>query len=1782
MLVVNESAIQMSNSTEGMTELLAFVPVDEVNGGYVNESYLICAESEIRNYPQCRYCYRTAGTQLIICSVRPDGTAGQPVPMYGNIAFAWLSLDSENGEKHYPFVVIEDEKDSFENVSPADVMKNIAQNTIENIKGALYEDGMGREADLGIDGPMMLHYSGEKTKPTDNDEKNVASAADQSARNAAKAEAAKFDEGNSKDRVFVNNQNNQKAGAQNDLKALSKVATFDNNLISKNVNSAAVLQKTEDVVKQADTEWHDSDKHALRLDHKDAGADSANQFNLANMEYGEINLGTGTDKVDIYKTIYREDGFQTFTVVNAGSGKNETAKGDRKENAPYDDEVTVHSYAAEERSVIATISGLEKTADTDEIKYNVAGFVYRAGFGAEWLTTVNAENTYAASMSLNVPHRVFLNVEYTDGTVQRREVVLEKLSSTSVTLKRDFTPVAAGVEIKFVSLVTDLTGDGMLVVNAQGGDDKINATNADEITREDLVLIGGTGADTIDVATNAIAFGDRGQVVYKNEKGEAVTVLGSQDIDVGEKDAAKLNEADYTTPASKFSKNADGQDVANTNYFQTDGVVRDAFTTRSMSDTVGGNDIITTHGDKNVAIGGAGADTIHLDGKNNVAVGDNGEVKYVASDSVVGADGNVVGHVYGDSTKTYLNYVQSTSDEFGDKDTMTTGDGKNVVIGGTDADTITIGSGNDVVIGDGGEVYVDRERNPLFVNNAERNLPVTEKDDDGNDVVKNSSGGDTIVAGDGDNVVFGGLNGNDAEDSISTGKGKDVVFGDNGYATFRGNADVAQHLKMDNLPTIYTESTLSFNFQGPAQYGIDADEQAGAVADYTVNEVDEQSGETVASAKHADYRVGNWNNIKGPSGIEAGTYGNEDDEIVLFDNGTRASAVSVTYGATEAHRVDTTTGQQIRLHGYDQGNMVYGPNPGDVNLMKSGLDTSRNNDQTKLLVQVDGLAQYFTDYDVVVYLDMVRENSWSPDSVRVVTLYRDYVDANGETHSDVAGCYYVNDPEANTFNGNWVVATAKTVEDAKKRDDDGNLVEQANCVIFKGITGDRFHVEITDGDPSNGQNGKDRAGIAGIQVRGRHHKQDVAASTDIDHGGNDIIRTSGGDDIVVGGTGSDRINTYGDEHYGIDDNDVVFGDNASMLFTDRDSNPDTATTVTSAESVVSTNMAANYDDTILTGDGNDTVVGGLGADRIDAGATSAADGTIEGVDVVSLNFVDISTPESLLLQQGESAGGVVDSNWHNVYQTGWQQNEFGDDPTDVHFRYHINGNNDAPAEKVNAAMDADTGNNKMLKSYVCGQVHDTLTLELFNLPASESDPRDVYVYISGIDNERDGYDYIFEIAGSNGETFYLNDWIGDKFDGEYKQVTCTSYQKGSLASGVTPNITMIGNYVVFRGVSQSSLTVSIRRYDSTMGDANWNNIPVFSGVQIVKSTLPADLIKVGGDHDKDLVFGDEARLHFDLDIPFAGDEKIGNYRNRVITAESVAMTADNVAKGAVDTIVTGKDRDVVVGGEGIDNVYSGAGDDVVVGDRASLMVEHNNPVGVFSQNVEIVLEDNDYSKAQRRRFLDGDNGMGIGEMQDQVKQGRIEGIALETLDNTGDHVFDDSAKNLVLNSEPTVGGFEVPTIGFDDSVTEPDDNNNGSENGNENNNENNGSENGNENNNENNGGLGEQSGVTTVESFLMETPLHLTAGETVKVVFHEYFRDSNYVPNLKLIFNGSEGQFAAIEVDLDTASGPLHYDIPSTWWYAVDVPDQPNGENGCFVVYFKAEEDTVITVSVAR
>ncbi|SMP38087.1 calcium-binding protein [Fibrobacter sp. UWB10] len=1789
--VEESSVVQMANSTDGMTAHLIYVPFDKSIGQYDEENAcVIIPKMQRNNVGNYSYYYETAGTQIIICSV----STGKPIQINGNLYLAWTEHENPTS------VTIKDELDSYKESSIQEIKDRLTDDTIADIKGPMYEDGAGKEASLGDHDLLMIHY-GEIPDYTEGseDEQNGINNADQKARKAAEEEAAKFDEGNSKDRIFVNNRNNTKAGVKNDLDAMS----------IKVKNSAT----TDEVVLEANAEWLDSDKHSLRLDHKDAGASVTNQFNIGNMEYAEINLGQGIDNVDVHKTIYREDDFQTFTVVNSGKGG---------------DTVNVHSYAEEKSDKIATLKNLSATNYNGSIKnvvaYNVSGLTFCEGKSAATLTSIKNANATAENNDLIDRNRVFLNVEFSDGTLQRREVVLDEYDVTKMLLlKRGLTPVADGVSIVSIYLANGYQGDGLLVVNAQSGDDTINAmgdNDADgksKVTREGMVVIGGTGNDTLKVNTNVIAFGDRGQVIYENEKGEVVTRLGSLDVDSSITKDDVLDQYDYTTPSAKTQK-VNGQDVAVTNYFQTDGVVRDPKYIHSVSEKVGGTDVIIANGDRNVVLGGAGADTITLNGSDNVAVGDNGEVKFANSDVVKNASGDVVNHVYGDSTKTYLNYVQSTFDTEGDKDTITTKDGKNVVIGGTASDKIATGDGNDIIIGDGGEAYVDRNREALLVSNQGRNL-------DGN-----SAGSDVIKTSGGDNVIFGGLNSQSRdfdfvkneesgkwettsvaknnEDLIVSGSGKDVVFGDNAYATFKGNSSMANG--MENMPTIYSEATLSFNFQGPAQNGIGANEKAGT-DDYAIRTLNKETNRVEETTEHAGLHVGNWNNIKGH---EAGTYGDNDDEIVLFDNGSRASAVSVTYGASEDHRVNTTDGDQIRLHGYTQEGRFYASNSGDYNLMKSGLDTSGNNARNVLLTQVDGLNQYFTDYDVVVYLDMVRENSWAHDSVRVVTLYRDYVE-NGVARSEWVESYYVNDPEDNSFNGKWVVATATSAKDAKKRDKNGHLVEQANCVIFKNISGDRFHVEITDGDGENGyNNGKDRAGIAGIQVKGRLHKQDVAASTDIVHGGNDNINTQGGDDVVVGGTGADKIRTFGDDRYGIYDNDVVYGDNAKMVFTDRDSNLDTASTISYAESIASKNLSANYNDSIMTGDGNDVVVGGSGTDKIDSGATAQADEKLDGLEVFSLNFTDVSSNQSTLISKGEAAGVVADNDWHNAYLYNGQSrvhevDRNNDEDTEkalqkITFQYDCYGNTSAPTEVTNASMDADTGNNKMMMNYVGGHNQDSLTVRLNNIPEKfTANKYDVYVYIDGINNDSDAHGYVFKITGPKGKTYYLNDWSGNRFDGEFKEVTCTEYNRDMFKDGVTPSVEMIGNYVVFRDVDSKEFTVTLECFETTYGTQRRNDLPVISAVQLVAGANRKADIAVGGDHDKDFVVGDDATLHFDLDIPFAGDESIGDYQNRLVSAKSTSVSGSANS----DKIWTGKDRDVVIGGEGNDQIDAGAGDDVVIGNTVkNVYVEHNNPVGVFRPNVNIVLEDNDYNVAEPRPYLDGQGG-NKDQIRSMVQGGQIEGIKLDNQNTGYDTVYGgNNNKDLVFinghtewgnlakemtsdsffgvqkddvhalptppapaevdpvsgNEEPT--GTDQPISGGDDPVTGNEDPITGNEDP-----------------------QNEVDYSETIISPVAFADLKLDANKKVKLVFETYPQFNDHIANLHLYFTGKNGKmFDDVTVELYSHGRLYRYDVGGNYWVGVDVQDRIDGDSaygdGNCVLYIVSEKETAFTLSIGE
>jgi Ca2+-binding RTX toxin-like protein len=1448
-LLVDESVVQMAYSTEGMTDTLVFVPlVYDVNLGHDvydnSHTCFVYAESQLGTLgavaDDARYIYRTAGPQIIIL----DKVSLKPVSLKGNVSFQQV-----DGSIVYPQVTIYDEENSFQNVSKEEIAQHMQDNTIENIKGALYEDGIGKEFSLGDVGPEMLRY-GTSTTPTTNDEKNAASAEDLGAWAAAAQTAAVYDESQSVDRVFTNNMGNAKAGVKNDLQALESVGTIDQSMIPVAGGSPVILNSLPDVQKQADTEWFNSDSESLRFTHKDLAATDENRINTGNIEYGEYNLGTGADTVDIYKSIYREDGFLTFTVMNSGEGG---------------DTINVHSYQ--------------------------------------------------------------------DGE------------------------------------------DDQLVINAGEGNDTVDASGED-VTKKGLIVFGGLGDDTIDIGSDSsLVFGDRGQVLYHNDDGHVVTRLGDDRTGTpgvdAEDDEWNAGGSDYATGKNKDSEA----------YWQTDGVRRGPSIARTVTENQGGNDEITL------------------------------------------ADGR--------------------------------------------------------------------------------------------------------------NVVFGGV----GNDSVTTGDGKDLVFGDDGYATFGGHASIAEALGQDNALEVRTEATLSFNFQGASQTGLSSEAVAGAL-----------------NATHSDdYRSANWNNV---GGNLAGTYGNDDREIVRFDDGTRASAVSVSYGGIESHR-NTDTDNRINLQAYGH-NFANASTDADAALMNAGLMTTAPNAQcdNRLEVVVDGLAQYFTEYRVVVYLDIPDSHSAQVHSVRKVSLYV------GDS-SDALQSFYVDDAEGENFDGGYERATATTASAA-------TYANYAVFTVSAASFADNFRVVIEDAFPDQYPTGKNLPGIAAIQVRGDLHAQDVAVSTQLNLGGDDIVSTGGSDDIVVGGAGSDYMATFGELVGGIRDNDLVFGDSTEVRFEDRLGTGDTM--VASARSLDPDAdglvQGVGFDDRIVTGDGNDTVVGGLGGDRILAGSQSeltqlgiaqafygdeatvesldAANGpaairdleqlkdtTEEGRKVLSINFTTRGADDSTTAS--DHAGVVQDTGWNNLYLYNGHlyTREGGENSTTPVLRYSDGGTvtnssvgisltsydsgttdqgqNGSLVFRTSTELDGDTTNSRLFAGYTAAQQQQDIHVSLTNLSSfrGAGETCDVYVYLGADDSDTDAFSHIYEIEGSEDGSRYLNDWKGHAFDGDYREATCRDRAMAlqNLAVGSTPMVELIGNYAVFHNVAGDTFDLYIRNLHT--GNGQWPmNMPVIAAIQVVSGSGRADAA-VGGDHDRDLVFGDSAALTFDMDVPYAAGEDLADFANinRVNGASSLALSDGLYALGADDTIYTGMDRDVVVAGEGEDLETLGSGDDVALGDNASLVLEHNNPVGVFRPDVETVLESNNY-QADNAAYL-GSPTVDAGDIQDKFGNGGVPGVTLEASANGGTDTFTDATdKDWTVQQEVTPSTISR-TIDISSGAQV----------------------------------------ITFAES------------ETVLLVSDTWPGNQWWHPNIVIVADGQGHSVPALAWEWDVNGTTMTASTQSGYYFTVDIPDTPNGDN---------------------
>jgi hypothetical protein len=907
----------------------------------------------------------------------------------------------------------------------------------------------------------------------------------------------------------------------------------------------------------------------------------------------------------------------------------------------------------------------------------------------------------------------------------------------------------------------------------------------------------------------------------------------------------------------------------------------------------GGDDWIFAADGFDVVLGGSGGDMIDAgtDGSRDVVLGDNGYALLDENEVLV--------------------EIASTDPSVGGDDDIVVGDGNDIVVAGVGTDyvnveratglTIGIDSGEDVILGDNGFAKFDAVSGRSVLREIRTS-----------DV--NHGGDDWIFAADGFDVVLGG-SGGDMIDAGTDGS-RDVVLGDNGYALLDENEVLVEIASTD--PSVGGKDTITTD-NGPDVVlgGVADDVILAGGDDYAKDYVIGDSGrmtfegtetydmgeefavlsfnfhdgsdstEVTGPAGAPGGRSENWNNMKASA---LNLWGDQAEEQIIFDDGLIAPGVKLEWGRnldSDAKSLDVDTHGQIHPE-EDQ----------DKRLFEGYLHTSTKN---TVGINLTGLNHHFRSYEVYVYLDADDKLSEPDHSVRRLT--------DGQT------TYYLDDPDGNTFSGDYVQATST----------DPDVPEIGNYVVFSGLTHDAFEVRIED-DSTLGNGSKNMPGVTAIQVVGRRQPIDRFETVSAEFGGNDKIFTGGGPDLVFGGSGSDLIETFGVEAAGRVDADVVAGDNARGTMM-RGELRNLVTTAFES-SLGETSSGLSEDDVILTGNGEDLVLGGNGNDSIDTGVQGIINNG--DVQILSINLAG-DVHEGLITGV---AGAVAAMNWNNLAgSNGGNQSQestdllFGDgrlaSGVGVVWGKDLDSSNTKEGNHGHhGQLDPDTQNQRLFNGYDYTSASQTLGLDVTGLN-SHYGLYDVYVYIDADDGNSSGEHSVRRLTDGVTE-YYLDDPDGNTFTGMFVE-----------ASSTDPLSPAMGNYVVFRDVTSDTFSLRIDDDRELPGQNRSQNHPSLTGLQFVGGP-DKDQVIIGGDFDRDSVLGDNGRVH-----RFAGQIY------EIFTTDHSAVDA-GVQE---DCIQVGDGADLVIAGNGDDSIQGEEGDDLMLGDNARLLLFEGDVIGSASGGV---------------------------------------------------------------------------------------------------------------------------------------------------------------------------------------------------------------------------------------
>jgi Ca2+-binding RTX toxin-like protein len=359
---------------------------------------------------------------------------------------------------------------------------------------------------------------------------------------------------------------------------------------------------------------------------------------------------------------------------------------------------------------------------------------------------------------------------------------------------------------------TIVTGDGHNFVVAGMGADQVN----DPAAVFSLGMVAGSGSDTV--------LGDNG--FYTLDSNGRLMVIESTLPNLGGDDMLLTGNANsiviggfgndsITTGAGADIVLGDDGRIDT----MLDGNPADIDLITSTSTTAfGGADNINSGAGNDIVIGGRMDDSVNAGEGDNIVVGDSGAVTAATVDAPQRA-----------GLPMTVGVIESMTFADGGRDTITTGDGNNIVIGGFGNDTITTGAGADIVLGDDGRIDTMLDGNPADI-----------------DLITSTSttafgGADTINSGGGNDIVIGGR----MDDTINAGEGANIVIGDSGTIT-AATADAPQR---DGLPitigvietTTYAEGgrdTITAGDGGNIVFGGFGDDNitTGAGADFVLGD----------------------------------------------------------------------------------------------------------------------------------------------------------------------------------------------------------------------------------------------------------------------------------------------------------------------------------------------------------------------------------------------------------------------------------------------------------------------------------------------------------------------------------------------------------------------------------------------------------------------------------------------------------------------------------------------------------------------------------------------------------------------------------------------------------------------------------------------------------------------------------------------------------------------------------------------------------------------------------